>query len=454
MKVVIVGAGEVGFHIAGHLTVEKKDVVVVDKNPEALVRVSEKLDVQTIEGSGSSPDVLEEAGVRDAEILLAVTNSDEVNLAACLMTNILAPGTRKLARLRSAEFDAYHEHFKTHAPHIDTVINPEIEVVRTIRRLMNVPGAVDVAEFAEGRVRFVGIKLDPSARVAGARLAELGQRIGGARPLIAAVIRDEELIIPRGDDRLRPGDEVYFISEASRLIETLAMFDKQVEPVNRVLIMGGGSVGYRLAKDLDDTDTYVKIIDKNPARCNILAERLNKAIVLQGDGSDQSLLAEENIGDMDMAVALTNDEETNIIASLLAKRMGAKKVITRVSKFSHFNLLGAIGIEKVVSSRLSAINTILQHIRSGRVLSAIFIKGEQAEVIEAEAMETSDIVGKPLKRIRLPKGVLVASVIRGDEVIIPSGDTIIEAGDHTIIFARREAISKMEKILVVKLEYV
>jgi trk system potassium uptake protein TrkA len=400
LKVIIVGAGEVGFHIASHLALENKDVVVIDKNSEAIRRVSDSLDVQVVVGSGSSPVVLDEAGIQNAEIILAVTNSDETNLVACLVANILSPSTKKLARLRDADFDAYHANFSEHAPHIHTIINPEIEVVRTIYRMMSVPGAVDIGEFADGRIKFVGVNLEDESRLAGEKLSDLPGIIGKAVPLIAAVIREGELIIPTGNDRLETGDLIYFISEEDKLLDTLSLFNKYDQPVKRALIVGGGRIGFRLASLLEEKSIYCKIIEKNADRCAYLADRLNKTIVLHGDGSDQGLLAEENIQDMDIVITLTKDEETNILASLLAKRMGARKSITRISKFSYFPLMDAIGIEQVVSPRLSAINTILQHIRKGKVLSAISIKGEQAELIEAVALETSDIVSTPLRDYR------------------------------------------------------
>jgi len=448
-----VGAGEVGFHIASHLALENKDVVVLDKNPNAIRRISDNLDVQVVTGSGSSPVVLEEAGIQDAEIILAVTNSDEINLVACLVADIISPSTKKLARIRDADFDNYHENFRETAPHIDTIINPDTEVVKTIYRMMSVPGAVDIGEFADGRLKFVGVNLEDDSQLAGARLSDLPAIIGEARPLIAAVVREDELIIPRGNDRLQSGDLVYFICEEDKLRDTLSVFNKYDQPAKRVLIVGGGRIGFRMAKLLEENSIYCKIIERNPDRCTYLAEHLNKPIVLCGDGSDQELLSEENIQDMDLVITLTKDEETNILASLLAKRMGARKAITRISKFSYFPLTSAIGIEQVVSPRLSAINSILQHIRKGKVLSAISIKGEQAEVIEAVALETSDIVAKPLRDISFPKGAMVAGIIHEEMIIVPTGDSVIQPDDRVIIFARKEAISKIEKILAVKLEY-
>jgi len=267
------------------------------------------------------------------------------------------------------------------------------------------------------------------------------------------VVREEELIIPRGDDCLMPGDLVYFISEKEKLQETLAVFDKYDQPLKRALIVGGGNIGFRLARNLEENSIYCKIIENNPDRCAEIAEGLNRTVVLCGDGSDQALLAEENIQDIDVVITLTNNEETNILASLLATRMGAKKSITKISRFSYFPLMKAIGLEQVVSARLSAINTLLQHIRKGKVLSAISLKGEQAEVMEALALETSDIVDKPLKQISFPKGAIVAGIIRKDDIIIPTGESVIRPEDRVIIFARRQAIPKIEKMLSVKLEY-
>lgn len=450
---IIVGAGEVGLNIAGRLATENKDVVVIDRNPDAIRRVSESIDVQVIVGSGSSPLVLAEAGVKEADMFLAVTDSDEANLVACLVADIISPATKKLARVRGGDFDAYHESFRNHAPHIDTVINPEIEVVKKIIRLMSVPGAVDVGEFEDGRIKFVGITLGEDSALHGIRLAELSTVYGKRRPLIVAVIRDEELIIPRGRDRLMAGDVVYFVSEEDRLPAMLSSFNAQVDPVRRVLVVGGGRIGYRLAQALEERSIYTKIVEKNAERCRELAEQLNKVVVLHGDGSDQGLLNEENIRDMDAVVTLTNDDETNILVSLLVKQMGAKRIITKITKFNYFPLMATIGLNLVVSTRLSAINSILQHIRKGKVVSAMAIKGEQAEFMEAVALETSDIVGKPLAKVAFPKGALVTSIIRGEDIIIPSGESIIEPKDRIIIFTRRQDIPKIEKILSVKLEY-
>lgn len=452
MKIIIVGAGEVGYHIASRMAFENKDVVVIDRDPEAIKRLAESVDVEAINGSGSSPRALAEAGLKEAEILLAVTDSDETNLVACMMADLISPTTKKLARIRDGDFDPFHEVFQQQAPHIDTVINPEIEVIKTIERFLRIPGAVDVSDFADGMLKFVGLYLDPASRLAGMRLKEIPEKIG-QRILVAAVVRKEELIIPGGDASLYPGDLVYFISEEQGLASILKAFGKEDRPVRRTLIVGGGRIGTRLAAVMEHSGVQTKIIERSATRCGELAAHLKKAVVIQGDGSDQRLLIEENIQEMDAVVTLTNDEETNILVSLLAKRMGAGKTITKLNKFSYFPLMPAIGIEQVVSPRLSAINTILQHIRRGKVLSVRTLTDEQAEVLEAEALETSDIVGKPLRSSKLPKGSLVIGIIREGQVIIPSGESVIQPSDRIIIFAKRQVISRIERILTVKLEF-
>ena len=453
MKIIITGAGEVGYHIAGRLAAENKEVVVIDKNPESIRRVVESIDVEAICGSGSSPEVLKTAGVKSAEMFLAVTDSDEINLVACLMVDAIAPSTRKIARIRQEDFDAYHDVFRDQAPHIDTIINPEIEVVRSIENLLDVPGAADVSEFAGGRLKFVGFYLHNSNPLIGIRLSDIPSKLGG-HTLVAAILRSEELIIPEGRHVLYEGDLVYFISEGKNISRILSALNQRAKPIKSVMIIGGGRIGTRLATVLEKRPIHAKIIERSESRCQVLSELLGKTVVIHGDGSDQGLLMEENLRDMDAIITTTNDEETNILVSLMARRMGTPKAITRLDKFSYFSLMPAIGIEQVVSPRLSAINTILQHIRKGKVLSVRTLTGEQGEIIEAEALRTSDIIGKPLRKKIFPAGSLAIGIIRGETIIIPSGESVIEAGDRVIIFARRQVVNQIEKILSVKLEYI
>ncbi len=452
MKIIIIGAGEVGYHIARHLAYENKEVVVIDKDQKALDRVMGLIDVQGVCGSGSSPVTLETAGIQEAEILLAVTDSDEVNLVACMIANSLSTATQKLARIRQADFDQYHDHFRKYAPNIDTVVNPEIEVVKMIIKLMRIPGAIDIGEFAGGKVTTVAVRLDHQSAFNQVRLTDFPAKTGNLGILIVAIIRDDELIIPRGDDYLADGDVVYFICEESKMADAMALFNRSEAPLHRVLIIGGGRLGLRLAAELEKQAIHAKIIEKNLKRCRKIAAKLSKTVVLQGNASDQNLLLEEGIRDIDVVISLTNDEETNILTSLLAKRLGARQAITRISNLSYLPLTAAIGIEQVISPRLSAINSILHYLRPGKVMSAISIRGEQAELIEAMAFNSLSIIGKPLKAISFPKDALITAILRDEQVIIPTGESMIQPDDRIIIIARKHAIPKIEKIMAIQTE--
>ena len=453
MKIIIVGAGEVGYNIANRLASENKRVVVIEQDGDAARRIQEDLDVQVIAGSGSSPSTLCEAGIKEADILLAVTDSDETNLVSCMVTNILSPGTKKLARVRNADFDPYHEHFCKKNPHIDTIINPETEVVNTIRKLMDVPGAQDVGDFVGGQVKYVGIRLDENSPLTGMHLVDFHDKFGDDRPLIAAIIRNNEVIVPRGKNRLLANDLVYFVTHTQDLEKTLALFGIKIQPIQRALIIGGGRIGTRLARILEQEGIKTKIIESDIKRCQELSLETQKTVVLHGDGSDQNLFMEENVGRSDVVVSVTNDDETNILVSLLARNLGVKTTVTRIGKSGYYPLLNTIGIEKVVSPRLSAVSSILQDVRRGKVLSDISIFGERGEFIEAIALETSDITNRPLKKISVPKGALLVCIVRHGEIIIPSGDSVVEPGDRIILFAVKQAVKKLEKLLTVKLDF-
>jgi len=453
LKIIIVGAGEVGYNIASRLASENKRVIVIDKNQAAAQRISEDLDIQVVTASGSNPQVLIDAGIKDADILLAVTDSDETNLVACLITDLISPTTKKLARLRDQDFYPYHDRLKNENPHIDAVINPKIEVVNAIRELMDVPGAIEVGDFVDGQVKYIGIRIDTHSPVAGMKLFDFPSKFGENRPLIAAIIRNNEIIVPRGNNKVMAGDLIYFVCETDKLDEMLNLFGKKTLPIQSTLIIGGGRIGERLAKILEKDKIQTKIIESDIDRCHYLAEQLDKTIILHGDGSDQRLFFEENANLTDVVVSVTNDDETNILVSLLAKNMGVKDTITRIGKSNYFPLLSTIGIEKVVSPRLSAVSSILQDIRKGKILSDISIFGERGEFIEAIALETSDITNKPLKKLSFPKGAILVCIIRNEHIMIPTGDSIIKPGDRIILFSVKQAVKKLEKLLTVKLEF-
>lgn len=451
MKIIIVGAGEVGYHIAKKLSEENQDVFLIDKDPEKITRINENLDVHAILGSGTSPAMLKTLGIKEADMLVAATDSDEVNLIACLLARNLNQQVVKVARVRNPEYLEEKDLFSQDLLGVDQIINPESAMVETIRNLMMVPGASDVIDFVGGRVKLVGITIKPDSPFAGRQLLSLKGM--AAKMLVGAIVRGEQVFIPHGDDTIQPNDLVYLVVRSDELPIVFKAFEIKDEELRRVIIVGAGETGTALATALDATRLKVKIIDKDSRTCAALSEKLKRVIVINGDGTDRSLLEEENIRECDFMVAITGSEESNVLISLLGKGMGARRNITRIDKLSYLPLVSAIGIDTVVSSRLSAIRAILQYIRRGKIISVAPLKGEHAEAIEAEALETSDIVNIPLSDVRFPKGALVGAVVRGDEIIIPRGDSQIRPKDRLIIFALQNVVPKLEKLLTVKLEY-
>ncbi|MBU1712885.1 MAG: Trk system potassium transporter TrkA [Proteobacteria bacterium] len=453
MKIVIVGAGEVGFHTAQRLTIENKEVVVIDKQPEALKRFVDLLDVQTICGSGSSPRILEEAGVASAEMLLTVTDSDETNLVACLFAESISPGTMKLARIRDEDYFNYRPELTPRMLNIDTIINPEKELTKAVMHSLAVPGAEHISDFADGNIKLIGFRIEKDSPVIGIRLLELRKKIGGLRFIVAAIFRNDRLIIPFGNDTVKAYDLVYFVCETKELKPVLKIFGSRTEQVHRILIVGCGNIGMKIAQEIEKQPYHLRIIEANRERCQFLAEKLNSAIVLHGDGTDKTLLEEENIRDMDMVISLTGNEETNFLTSLLVKNMGAKRTMTRINKFAYMPIISDIGLGNIISPRLSAINSIVQHVRRGKILSSVSLKGEEAEVLEAVALETSGIIGTPLKDLHFPTGAIILAVTHGNSSIIPDGSTVIQPNDRVVILSTRQNIQRVERELMVKLEY-
>ncbi|MBW1680077.1 MAG: Trk system potassium transporter TrkA [Deltaproteobacteria bacterium] len=451
MKIIIVGAGEVGFHISQRLSEENQDVILIDKDPGKVKRITENLDAQVYLGSGTSPRLLKEAGVREADMLVAATDSDEVNLIACLLGRTLNPYMLKVARVRNPEYIREEGLAVREALGIDHIINPESVMVETILSLMEVPGASEVINFVGGKVKLIGFVIPPGSPFDGRPLHSF-QGVDG-RILVGAIIRGSQVIIPRGSDVIHADDLVYVVVRNEELPEILRRFGLREEHLRRVIIVGAGQTGVALATALDRSGIGVKIIDRDEDRCRALAEDFKNVIVIHGDGTDRDLLLEENIGDVDFLVALTGDEENNVLISLLGKGLGARKTITRISKLSYIPLVSAIGIDTVVSPRLSAVRALLQYIRKGKIVSVAPLKGEHAEAIEAEALETSRIVNQRLSKVKFPKGAIAGAIVRGEEIHIPRGDSVVLPGDRLIIFARHEVIPKLEKLLTVKLDY-
>lgn len=452
MQIVILGAGEVGFHTALRLSREGHRVVVVDQDIEAIRKVGEQMDVQTLVGQGSSPRVLREAGVGQADLVVAVTNSDEVNLTACRFSARLAPSVTRVARIRSEDYLHFIEEHGHQALDIDTVINPERELAAQIIQFLSVPAASSVADFAEGRVKLLGLRVPPTSAMVGRSLIEAHDP-SGPRFLVAAIERAGQVVIPRGKDVILAEDLAYVVAQEGSLDQVVDRFGLHAGSVRNLVVVGGGAIGRLVAAQARERDIKVRIIEKNEDRCQFLAGQLRDVMVLHGDGTDLRLLEEENVGAADVFAAVTDDEEDNVLIALLVKKMGVRRTIARVAHMGYVPLVSTLGLDMVVSPRFAAVGAILRYLRRGKVLAVSALKDEGAEVIEVEAQDTSGLVGKPLAQVKMPAGALVAAVIRGGDVHIPRGDTVVRPGDHLVIFLLRKVLSKVEKLLTVSLEF-
>ncbi|MCK5505345.1 MAG: Trk system potassium transporter TrkA [Thermodesulfovibrionia bacterium] len=443
MRVIIVGAGEVGFQLARLLSVEDIDVVVIDKSKEKLKRISAELDVALVEGEGGSPSILKEAGADEAEILLAVTDMDETNMIACLVAKVMFQIPRNVARIRNLEY--FSNDILLQSLGIDPAISPEIEAAKAVIRLVEVPFAADVEDFEDGEVRVIGFRIPPNSKLIGKAFKNLN--LTKPKILIGAIQRKGDVIIPSGNDTIKKND-IIFLPVKRENIDLVCSSVGGVEmPVKRIMILGGGRIGFYVAKTMEERNLSVKIIETDAERCKFLVKSLQKSVILHGDGSDQKLLEEENINDMDVFAAISNNEELNIMASLLAKSLGVKKVITIVNKTDYLPLANNLGIEAVLSPRLITASTIMRYVRSGNILSLTTIAEGKAEIMEAEVKEGSILTGKTLREVELPKKTLIGAIIRDNNVIIPSGNDRISSDDKLIIFTLQESIKQVEKLL-------
>jgi trk system potassium uptake protein TrkA len=451
MKIIIIGAGEVGFNIAQRLSEENHDVVLVEKDPVKIRSVQNAIDVQALEGSGTNPSILQEAGIKESDIIVAATDNDEANLIACFCAQHLTDFITKIARVKNPDYMKHREIFGQDFLNIDLLINPQSEMVASMLKLTEFPMASEVIDFADGRVKLIGITIKEDSPLVGRKLSsfqEYEQSI-----LVGIIIRGEKVIVPKGEDVIQSNDLVYLATRREDVRNIFQIMNLRREGLSRVMIVGGGETGLALAESLDTTTINTKIIEKDGQRCLELSERLEKVVVLNGDGTDRDFLIEENVGDVDIMMVLTGDEENNVLISLLGKALGARKTVTKIAKLSYIPLVSAIGIDTVVSPRLSAIRSILQYIRKGKVVCVAPLKAEAVEAIEFEALETSDIVNTPLSKVKFPKGAIVGAIVRGEGIIIPRGNNMIKPHDHLIIFALKDAIPKIEKLFTVKLEY-
>jgi trk system potassium uptake protein len=458
MKVIVCGAGQVGSNIARHLATEDNEVTVIDQNQDLVRKISDSIDVRGIVGYASHPSVLERAGARDTDMLIAVTYADEVNMVACQVAHSLFDVPTKIARVRSQTYlqPIWADLFsRDHLP-IDVIISPEIEVARAIGRRLQVPGAFDSVPLADGRVRVIGVHITDDCPIINTLLRQLTDLFPELNITIVAIIRDEKVIVPRGDDQMLPGDDVYFAIDNDHVARGMAAFGHEESEARRVVVVGGGNIGLYLAQELE-TDAHpgvtAKVIEHSKARAEYAAQSLSQTVVIHGDALDPEILEEANVASAEAIVAVTNDDEVNILSSLLAKRYGARRALTLVNNMTFESLITTLGVDVVVVPQAITVSTILQHVRRGRIRAVHSLREGVGEVIEAEALETSSLVGVPLAKARLPKGIIVGAILRDGEVLLPRPDTAIKARDRVIIFSTPEAIRSVEKIFAVSLEF-
>ena len=458
MKILILGAGQVGSSAAYHLSREEaNEVTVVDMRADVLRELQDRLDIRTVVGHAAYPDVLERAGADDADIIVALTDTDETNMIACQVAYTIFHTPTKIARIRSAEYMNARRLFTQDAIPVDVRISPEQLVCEFIEQLILYPGALQVLDFADGRVRLVGARADRRGSLVGQKIAALKEHLPNTEGRIAAIYRDGRSLELSGDTVINEGDEVFFIAARQDVRVFISEMRHLEDPVRRVVIAGGGNIGERLALALEQSN-QVKIIERDPERARVISEKLNKAIVLVGDAADEELLLEENIDSVDVFCALTNAEETNILSAMLAKRLGAQNAMALINRPSYAELVESGTIDIAISPQQVTIGSLLAHVRRGDVVKVHSLRRGAAEAIEAVAhgdSSSSRVVGRKIEEIDLPRGTRIVTIVRGEQVIMAHHDAVIETDDHVILFMTdRRKIDKIEDLFQVGVSFV
>jgi len=457
MKVIICGAGQVGWQIARHLSGEKNDVTVVDVNADLVRRATETLDVQGVVGFASHPDVLERAGARDADMIIAATYSDEVNMVCCQIAQSAFNVTRKIARIRAQEYldTAYSDVYNLDRLAIDVVISPEREVAEAALQRLAAPATFDTEMFMSGRAQLLGIALAEDCPVINTPLRQLNELFPTLRAIVVGVRREGRLFAPDPGDQLLPEDQIYIFTNTQDVNRCLEIFGKKNQKQERVVIIGGGNVGLGVAKALETRTerTRAKIIEKDRPTAERAADALERTIVLHGDGMDMDLLMEASIDRADAVLAVTDDDKTNLLVAVRAKQAGCRLAIALVNDPTLAPLISALDIDAYINPRATTVSSILRHIRHGRVRAVYSIGNAEAELIEAQVMSTSPMSGRLVREIEFPEGVLVGAVMKGEKVMKPTGDLRIEAGDVIAMFAMTKDVPEVERLLQASIDF-
>jgi len=456
MKIIILGAGQVGASVAANLCSEANDITVVDRDPAILQALQDRLDLRAVVGHASHPEILAQAGAQDADMIIAVTNSDETNMIACQVAYTLFRTPTKIARIRAPQYLQTTELFAQEALPIDVLISPEQEVTEYIQRLIEFPGALQVLDFANGKVQLVAARAFYGGPLVGHKLKELPEQLPGVETRVVAIYRRHEPIIPNGDTVIETGDDVFFVAAPNHIRAVMSEFQRLASPNKRIIIAGGGNIGTRLAIALEKK-CHIKIIENNPDRAVQISEVLKHGYVLLGDAADEDLLIEENIEQTDVFCALTNTDEANIISSMLAKRLGARTVMALINRAAYVDLVQRDIIDIAISPQQTTIGSLLAHVRRGDVVKVHALRRGAAEAIEAIAhgdRNSSQVVGRKLEDIELPPGTTIGAIVRGDNVIMAHHDTGIEAEDHIImIVTNKRHVRDVERLFQVSVTF-
>jgi trk system potassium uptake protein len=450
MKIIILGAGQVGASLAENLVGENNDITVVDENHEALQELQDRFDLRVVQGSASSPQTLSDAGALDADMLIAVTNSDEINMVACQMAFTLFNVPKKIARIRSQSVVMHEkELFHKDAFPIDHIIAPEKLVSDYIAQLIEYPGALQVANFANGKVGLVAIRAYYGGSLVGNAISALKEHMPNIEARVAAIFRRGKAIRPQGTTIIEADDEVFFITASPNIRAIMGEMQKLEHPYKRIMIVGGGYIGESLARRLEKENS-VKLIEKNFKRAEYLSETLSNTIVFCGDSSDQDLLLEEHIDQTDLFITVTNDDEANIMSAMLAKRLGARKAMVLIQRTAYVDLIQGNILDIAISPQQATLSALLTHVRKADLKHVYSLREGLAEAIEIVARGdnmTSKVVGKEISQLKLPKGTSVGAIVRDEQVLIAHDDTVIESDDHVILFlVNKKYISDIEKL--------
>ena len=451
MNIIICGAGRVGFTIGKLLSEQNHSITIIDQSSEDIQKINESLDVKAIVGKATSPSVLEKANTNDADMIIAVTRNDEINMLICQIAYSIFKVPKKIARIRSQEYldPKFSGLFNKENLPIDYVISPEIEIAKSIQRKLEAPGALDNVPFADNKIRLLEILIDEKCPIYGIKLNELTMKFPKLKAYILGVVRNDKFIILKKNDSLQHNDKAYVIVDSNKIQETLKVFGHNEKISNKILIIGGGNIGFNLAKNIEQSfdEARIKIIEKNKNRAELIANDLNNSIVINGDGLDEDVLNEANLEEVETVLALTNDDEDNLMVSILVEKFSKdKRTMALINKPNYSLLQSSLKIDDLIDPRMNTVSSILKHVHKGTIENAYTILNGEYEVIEAEIIESSELINKELKNSDLPDEIRIGSIIREKEIIIPSSNYVFKKNDTVILLSKRDQLPTVENM--------